>query len=182
MKAKKIRKFYFINPYLFSLLSFSIILVVLVTSYVISICFDVEPGNFMGFLEDQWDILLCILAGPVAIFIVCIVKSYEFWGYVSITETGVTCYAPFKKKLIFDYSEINDIGIDYCWLSVNKQFFIYLSKQKIDSKYWHKINTLPISQNALRIQFTKDVFDSLLEQLPDKLRKTLYRSKTNELD
>lgn len=175
------RRLYLICPYLFQLTLFGTCGILVCTTLIICFLFDPSLCSFVEFLGEKW-LSLVLPLGCLAIYLlVCVNNAYEYFGFVIISDSELTCCAPFKKPLIYKYSNIQEIGIDYAWLSVNKQFWIYFGNDKIPHKYCHRINRLPINQSFARIQFSEDVFDALLERLPHDLQRKLYRSKTGDI-
>lgn len=172
---------YFISPYLCQLTILGMCGLLLCT--VLIAFFLYEPSHYCiaEYIMESWRSLLLPLGSFVAYLLVCINNSYEYFGHILIADSEIICYAPFRKPLHYKYSEIQEIGIDYVWLSINKQFWIYVGIDKIANKYCHRINRLPINQSFLRIQFSEDVYNALLDQLPSDLKKKLYRSKTSEV-
>lgn len=104
-------------------------------------------------------------------------NAYEYCGTVEIREDCLVFKAPFHASIVFCYSEIRDLGIDYGVLSHGKQFWIYFSKEPIDKKYCHRINRLPFSATAMRIQYSSETFDYLVQEIPSKeIVKKLQRA------
>lgn len=175
VKGRKGRKrCYFISPYLFQLTILGTCGILLCTGLTIYFLYDPSLYSFEEFLNVSWPLLIPLLC----YLLVCIINAYEYFGIVIFSGSELTCYAPFKKTLVFQYSAIQEVGIDYVWLSVNKQFWIYVGNDKISHKYCHRINRLPINQDFVRFQFSEDVFNALLERLPHNLQKELYKSRT----
>ena len=70
------------------------------------------------------------------------------------------------------YDEIKYLGIDYD-PSLDGLFWIYFSKEKLDMKYYHKILKLRSSRRTVVIQYSEEVFRSLVHYLPKPLSKRL---------
>lgn len=172
---------YLISPYLCQLTILGMCGILLCTALIIFFLYDQGQYSVVEFLRERWLSLVLPLGSPVVYFLVCINNAYEYFGYVLITDSELICYAPFRKPLVYKYSEIQEIGIDYVWLSVSKQFWIYVGIDKMPNKYCHRINRLPINQSFVRVQFSENVFNALLKRLPHDLQKKLYRSKTMEV-
>ncbi len=180
MKKKRNQRFA-VSPYLFQLIILGMCGVLLCTGLTIYFLHTQSYCSVQDFLSKDWPSVIVVLCPLLVFLTVCICNSYEFFGKILIDDSQVICYAPFRKSLFFEYSEIREIGVDYAWLSVNKQYWIYLSSEKIDKKYWHKINRMPINQIHLRIQFSENVYNTLLQHLPNDLKKSLCRSKTEDV-
>lgn len=178
---KRRKQFFRVSPYLYQLVILGTCGILLCTALTAFFLYTQSHCSILDFLVERGVLLLLPLCPLVVFLTVCIINSCEYFGKVLIDESRIVCYAPFRKALIFKYSEIREIGIDYAWLTVNKQYWIYIGSAKIPNNYCHKINRLPINQNYLRIQFSEDVFSALLQHLPVDLKKALYRSKTLEV-
>lgn len=172
---------YLISPYLCQLTIFGMCGILLCTTLIVFFMYDQSQYSIVAFLRESWSSLVLPLGSLGVYLLVCIYNAYEYFGYILINDCELICYAPFRKPLSYKYSEIQEIGIDYVWLSVSKQFWIYIGTDKMPNKYCHRINRLPINQSYVRVQFSEDIFDDLLKQLPHNLQKRLYRSKTSEV-
>lgn len=173
---------YHISTYLYQLTILGMCGILLCTALIVFFLYDCKQQTIFEYLKDNWLSLLLPLVPLIVYVLVCLNNVYEYFGYVEITDSNLICYAPFSKPLVFNYSDITDIGIDYVWLSVHKQFWIYVGIKKVPDEYCHRINRLPINHSYVRIQFSEEVFAALLNKLPDKLRKRLQRSKTTDIN
>lgn len=86
---------------------------------------------------------LFLIAFPAVILLLLYVVSfhfsYQYFGVLYLTQKGVLLKAPFNRRIYIAYPEIRELGID---VGTTKQFWIYISKQKIPLKYQHRINQL----------------------------------------
>lgn len=106
------------------------------------------------------------------LFFLC--RTYEAFGHMKIQEDSILFRHPFRGKRKLLFSEIKYIGIDYGVISGGvKQFWIYFSKVPIPPKYIHNMNRMALSKQTMRIQYRREVFDSLVYYLPKDLSKRL---------
>ena len=180
MKRKQ-KSWHLISPYVLLLTLFGLGGLLLCACLTVSFLYEQCQYNLMSLLSEYWLVLVMLLSILVVYLLICFHKAYEYWGYITIDDSKLICHAPFRKPLAYWYSEIQEIGIDYGWLSVNKQFWIYLGTERFPIQYCHRIHHLPISSSFVRIQFSEPVFNALLEQLPRELQKKLRRSKTADV-
>ena len=110
--------------------------------------------------------------------LVFIWNGYEYYGIARVKEDCVTLSAPFRKKYVFRYEDIVDIGIDYANNSGIRMWYLYISKDPLPMKYTHRMNRLPYSKRCIRISWDERLYDELCKVLPKDLRKSLERSKT----
>lgn len=178
---KSRKQIYLISPYLCHLMIIGLAGMLLCVVLIVSFLYVQAPLGIVVFLREHWLSLMLSLGLLSVYLVVCIYNAYEYFGYIQITDSELICSAPFRKPLVYKYSEIQEIGIDYVWLSVSKQYWIYCGIDRIPYEYCHKINRLPINQSYIRIQFSEKVFAALLSKLPFDLQKRLFRSKTAEV-
>lgn len=120
-----------------------------------------------------------ILTLALALLIIFVMMGYECFGIVEIYSDKLVFRAVFHKTRIFLLSEICDVGIDYGVISGIKQFWIYFSKEKVDSRYVHNILRLPYSCTTMRVQYSKKVYDALMQDICcDKIRNKLIKSQS----
>lgn len=149
---KRGKRHFRVSPYLFQLIIFGIVGILLCSVLTIFFLFAQSDCSLYDFLTENLLSVGIVLCPLLVFFAVCINNSYEYFGYVEITDSNLICYAPFRKPLVFQYA--------YC----------------------HRINRLPINQSFVRIQFSEEIFNALLKKLPNDLYKRLYRSKTTEIN
>lgn len=152
------RKKFLVSSYLYSLsvLGFvGLILCIFLTVYFLAISCNEHISVFF----KSYSVVFIFLGCLVAVYLlVCAKNAYEFWGAVEVTEEELILSAPLKRSLRFRYADIVDIGMDYGWVTVNRQYWIYVGKKQIPHTYCHRINRLPINQEFIRFQFSEDVF------------------------
>ena len=178
---KKGKTTFAVYPHLHDLIIFAMCGVILCTALCIYFLYESGSDSVDVLFIENWPSLIIVLCPAAVFFAVCIHNGYEYLGKIYIDDSQIICRAPLKKPLYFKYSEIREIGCDYAWLSGERQYWIYLCIDKLPNKYIHKINRMPIGQNQLRIQFSEDVFHTLLAHLPNDLMKSLYRSRPSNV-
>lgn len=105
---------------------------------------------------------------------ITLIIPYEIFGHMKIQGDAVAFFHPFRGKRKLLFSEIKYIGIDYGVISGGvKQFWIYFSKVPIPPKYVHNMNRMALSKQTMRIQYRREVFESLIYYLPKDLSKRL---------
>ena len=170
MKSTKAR-IHLRDPYLFSLSMFAI---TMITCATYAGCFFFKHT----YVEEDY-LLICFIWG--GLYVVCcsgfIIGGYLFLGIFQITATHIVLFAPFRRPICLQYEEITDIGIDFAVVNGSRQFWIYLSKDKLPVKFIHKLNHMPINKDQVKIQYTLRVCNELLKVLPPKLGKRLENSK-----
>lgn len=170
------RKF-LVSPYMFILTT---LFGLLMTGAGIAIGCMIIPiiieMSFSALFNSGWLNAVVILAVIFGTWlIVYYLHAYEYFGVIIVKNSSIALLAPLRKTIEITYSEIRDLGIDYGVLSTTKQFWIFLSKETLSSKYLHQITRCPISSNCIRIQYSKNIYNALLEVLPCNLKKSLCR-------
>ena len=89
-----------------------------------------------------------------------------------LTQEGVLLKAPFKRRIYIPYPEIRELGID---VGTTKQFWIYISKQKIPLKYQHRINQIcsSVRHERIIVPYSDKLLSMLVSKLPQPLGKRL---------
>ncbi len=119
---------------------------------------------------------LFLIAFPAVILLLLYVVSfhfsYQYFGVLYLTQEGVLLKAPFKRRIYIPYPEIRELGID---VGTTKQFWIYISKQKIPLKYQHRINQICSSARHERIivPYSDKLLRMMVSKLPQPLGKQL---------
>ena len=98
--------------------------------------------------------------------------SYQYFGVLYLTQEGVLLKAPFKRRIYIPYPEIRELGID---VGTTKQFWIYISKQKIPLKYQHRINQIcsSVRHERIIVPYSDKLLSMLVSKLPQPLGKRL---------
>jgi len=162
---------FLISPYLFSLAC--MLSAVMILGF--GICFSFFKSSTQGLsltasLQSA-DAFGCALI----LFMMCIVwgamirSGYEFFGTMAIGDNSLIFNAPFRRQVVFLYSDLVDVGIDYGFISKTRQFWIYFSCEAISSQYCHKITRLPFNKTYMRIQYRDNVYHSLQKHMTNKL-------------
>jgi len=102
---------------------------------------------------------------------------FEVFGTVEIIDGGIIFRAPFCKKRVFLYEDMVEFGIDYGWLSVSRQFWIYFAKKPIDPKYRNRINRLKFTKDYMRFQYSKKMYDLVYAAAPKDIKKKWERKQ-----
>lgn len=113
------------------------------------------------------------------LFAVLLHNGYEYFGIMEVLPDRLVFRAPMRKARVFCYTEIADIGIDYGVISGIRHFYIFIGKVKISPNFTHRITRLRFSNETMRIQYRRKVFDALLEVLPQEaLGKKLSKNES----
>lgn len=168
---------FLVSPYMFILTTlFGLLMVgahIAIGCMIVPIIMKMSLGVLFN---SGWLLVIVLLVVIFLSFLIAYyLHSYEYFGVLIIQNTSIILLAPLRKTIEIKYSEIRDLGIDYSVLSNTKQFWIFLSKENISSKYLHQIARCPISSNCIRIQYSKRVYNALLEVLPCDFKKSLCR-------
>lgn len=176
----KLRNVYLISPYIFSLAVTFWVLVLLADSIMLTCCLQRMQCMKMSEAIISSEALVICFATAVTVFllVIFIKNSYEYFGFVEIHTDRVVFRTLFRKSREFLYMDLKDIGIDYGTLSLgHKQFWIYLSKEKIPTKFYHNVLRMPFSPDMMRIQYRKELYQALIDNMPyDNCGKKLCRS------
>lgn len=113
----------------------------------------------------------------LVILTVYFVGRFEFFGTVEIVENGFIFRAPLCKKRVFLYEDLMEFGIDYGWLSVSRQFWIYFAKKPIDPKYRNRINRLKFTKDYMRFQYSKEMYERVYAAAPKEFKKKWERQQ-----
>ena len=175
MNAIFSKKTLLVSPYLFTLLLAFLMLIsgggVYLFISLLPVITDLQILLNGGGLA----VVALLLSAYAAIIIVCVVHSYEYFGTVILYDNYLELKAPFRKTIRINYGQIVDVGIDYVWLSISKQFWIYISTIAVQPLYVHRINRVPYSSTTIRIQYRPSAYKVLLKTMPQKLNKKLDR-------
>ena len=173
------KKRYIINPYVHALSIFGLI------AMLVSACLLTyfRVGEHFGrglttIIREGWDTFLILIVLFGSCFIGTILDSFSFWGIVVFNSIYLEAKAPLRRTIKIDYSEVRDIGIDFGVINYSRQFWIYISKTRIDPRYLRAIHQLPINKNTIKIQYSQEVFDVLLHVLPPHLKNQLEKAKS----
>lgn len=105
-------------------------------------------------------------------------ECYSLLGCYFLYADKITIVAPLRKRITLYYNEIKSIGIDYSVINGQPQFWVYMSKGEIPKKYWNSITKLPFTSETIRVQYSQNLFDSLIHMLPKKVAKELQKADT----
>lgn len=165
------KKTFFMSPYLLFLSLICIVAVTLMTLRV-TIPIIADYGYDYGNATVRGVLLVMIIPDLLLFFL--LFRTYEAFGHMKIQENAVVFSHPFRGKRKLLFSEIKYVGIDYGVISGGvKQFWIYFSKVPIPPKYVHNMNRMALSKQTMRIQYRREVFESLIYYLPKDLSKRL---------
>ena len=165
MKDSSISKYH-----LFSGVSVMVIAYLTLTTVVLYLkCFKLYVPDFLDALRTQGmsanmysDLFLIVFPAV----------SYQYFGVLYLMQEGVLLKAPFKRRIYIPYLEIRELDID---VGTTKQFWIYISKQKIPLRYQHRINQICSSARHERIivPYSDKLLSMLVSKLPQPLGKRL---------
>lgn len=122
--------------------------------------------------SDSFQIVIIYSVILLLLYVVTLHFSYQYFGVLYLTQEGVGLKAPFKRRIYIPYPEIRELGID---VGTTKQFWIYISKQKIPLKYQHRINQICSSARRERIivPYSDKLLRMLVSKFPQPLGKRL---------
>ena len=170
---------YRISPYLFSLSVFGLIcMIVCCCLFVYFVFWPLREQNLYDTVCEYLPCILFMFSILGLYFAGCILESYCLWGTYQLSKSEIILRAPLRKSIRLAYADIKYIGIDYCIVNGQYQFWIYASSVHIPIKCCGKINKLPISADTIRVQYMDHTFSTLLTILPPELKKELEKGKT----
>lgn len=171
---------YRISPYTSSLTLIFWSLVLFTDGLMVKFCLDATHG--MSLTEAAgtgiFQGVLLILGITAVLLGIFLRNGYEYFGTVQISRDRLVFRAILRQPVELLYDELHEVGIDYGFLSLeHRQFWIYFSKVPVENRYTHNILRLPFSRNAMRIQYRPEVYEALLQTMPEgKIKKQLLRS------
>lgn len=177
MKDSSISKYH-----LFSGVSVMVIAYLTLTTVVLYLkCFKLYVPDFLDALRTQGmsanmysDLFLIVFPAVILLllYVVSFHFSYQYFGVLYLTQEGVLLKAPFKRRIYIPYPEIRELGID---VGTTKQFWIYISKQKIPLKYQHRINQIcsSVRHERIIVPYSDKLLNMLVSKLPQPLGKRL---------
>jgi len=144
-------------------------------------CFKLYVPDFLDALRTQGmsanmysDLFLIVFPAVILLllYVVSFHFSYQYFGVLYLTQEGVLLKAPFKRRIYIPYPEIRELGID---VGTTKQFWIYISKQKIPLKYQHRINQIcsSVRHERIIVPYSDKLLSMLVSKLPQPLGKRL---------
>ena len=182
MKDSSISKYH-----LFSGVSVMVIAYLTLTTVVLYLkCFKLYVPDFLDALRTQGmsanmysDLFLIVFPAVILLllYVVSFHFSYQYFGVLYLTQEGVLLKAPFKRRIYIPYPEIRELGID---VGTTKQFWIYISKQKIPLKYQHRINQIcsSVRHERIIVPYSDKLLSMLVSKLPQPLGKRLNHTTT----
>lgn len=169
------RKIHCISSYMMVLSSVFFVMIIPALSYIIWFFFQEDRMEGIG--DPVWVVAVTMFIGClVALVFIYIINGYEYWGLWKIENDGIRFFSLIRPGFLMNYADIQHVGIDYWNANGTRQFWIYFSKNKIDSKYLHRINRLPFTREHMRIQFSEEAYGELLKSLPADKAKQLNRA------
>lgn len=131
--------------------------------------------------REMWEravFAVCMLSPMVIYFVVFVIEAYLFWGKYRLEQDAVVLRAFLRKEIRMAYADIRYIGSGYIVVNGGYQFWIYISKQPVDTSCLKgRVNKLPISEETIRIQYRPEVVKELMDVLPPDLREKLEESE-----
>ena len=154
-----------INPYLFSLILFGIIVI---TAVLLYLGYRWYNEIYITGKTAQRSVLIIgtivALSFVAAFFVLLFTEPFDAFGRITFYEDELMVKAPFRKTITLRYSDIQYIQIDYHTLSVSRQFWVILGKEPMPDKYRHQVVKLRFSQQIIRIPYCQKV-DSFLDHI-----------------
>ena len=167
---------FLVSPYLFALILTAMLLLGVATALFLWFVCGPNPVVAAGWERAA---AIALFLGLDAVFLIAVLlNDYEMLGWVTIDRDAIRLHAPFHRIITLLYTDAAYVGMDYCTLSVNKQFWIVLSKEPILDCYRHRINRLKQSKDCIRIQYSSKVFEALSKVMPKPQYKQLQRCLT----
>lgn len=166
-------KKYIISTYNFSLACVFLTLVMIGEGLVVYFALTLPKES--GIMNAFYFCTACFLLLLTAL----LHNGYEYFGVMEILSDRLEFRAPMRKTIVFCFEEIADIGIDYGVISGMRHFYIFIGKSKISPDFTHRITRLRFSDETMRIQYRRIIFDTLLEVLPQEtLGKKLSKNES----
>ncbi len=166
-EQKKYR--FLVYPYVF-------IGMVIITAFFV--VFGVWVLTDKRIIGDRLFLISFVSAIELFFFITVVCNSRLWFGWYTITDESISLHAPFRRTLTLRYADVQYVGVGRNWLSVNYAYWIYLSRNPVPAEHLEDMRKFRLTQHALRIAYSKKIFDALLNCLPKHHARQLERSKT----
>lgn len=112
-------------------------------------------------------------AGCVGCFIWSLISCSR---YIVLEEDRLLCKALFRKTIVLEYSKCN-VGMDYSYNTSAAYWWIYFSigpLPKYNPKIpINRINSVKYSDSLVKIMYSDEVYEALLEVLPKRQKTAL---------
>ena len=167
MSNGKIKSRYLTNPYLFSLNLLAVIVVSVPYLYFIS--------QIICSYED-WRVPAVLIGFYLPCILLSFFNAYNYYGWITFYASHLVLRAPLRKPIRMRYDEIAYIQIDYNTLSVSRQFWVILGREPMPSQYVHQVHRMPFSENLIRIQYSRQLDQSLRHYLSGAQYKCYCRA------
>lgn len=151
------------------------------------------PASYMFMLIAIHESLECFLQDPgalqltlllLSLYIVLLVTlfaiRYQWAAIAEICADNIVFHALFTRR-IFHYRDIHYIGIDFGLLNGKKQFWIYFSIDPVPLAYYHNILKAKPSKTYMRVQYSTEVYNFLIENTPIGISQQLRKSYSTVL-
>ena len=168
-KKHKKHKYHIMSPYVFTLSMGMIILSTVMVIIYIIMCF-LEAYNPNG-PDECWKFIAFL---EILLYLTVILDGHELIAYFKIEENQLALYSPGLKTWRLDLTTCTDIGIDYGTISGGiKQYWFYFSVGHVPKKYFHRINRLKYSKTCIRIAYSDEHYNTILENTSGTVRRKL---------
>ncbi len=120
--------------------------------------------NFICFVDGLmllWWALIFFIAGDQCL------------GTVEVIENGLIFYAPFRKKRVFLYDELEEFGMDYSWTQGSKTHRLYFCKTPFDPKWRHNILRMSCTKDHMLMAYNETIYRELYDNAPPKVKKRM---------
>lgn len=166
-----------INPYLYHL---SLFLLLLLVTYCVLLCHTAyfSPSKiFESFRESiaHSDFILFLLGLAVPMVLILLGLWLERYEIFSILKIKGECLELRNLWSVYQlhFEDIRAVGIDYDIVGGKKEFWIYFSCAPISMKYYHQIKRLKFTKETFRVKYSRNTLESLLYYMPPKLSREL---------
>lgn len=175
MHKREHKKTFLVDSYLFGLSTMMTILIVYAFMHTMYLMvYHPVSGGVLAQLITA----LLIVGLYITLFLALYVQSYSIWGYVRFFADRFLLSAPLRRKIVFFYSDIHHISIDYSLEAKEKVIWVVLSKSPIDTKYIHRVNRMPLNSNQVRILYSPELDSVLTRNLPKSTLKQYCRCRS----
>ena len=173
----KKKTWFIMNPYMMFL---AIGFLTMLTAASMYITYLVTDGFMLPFIqvvadENSLGAIAFFYSLTLITAILFCANGFEYFGIVNIKDTGIVFHALFHRKRVFLYKDLQEFGIDYGWLTIDKKYWIYFCKIPLGSKYRHRINRMPFKKYYMRIEYTEKVYQALYDAAPKEIKKQWER-------
>ena len=158
------KNFYFVYPYMISLLTFGAILF--------------TAAGVIAYLSTRyWPFL--ILYPSIFLFILFVewLEDYKMLGWVTLDDDAISLHAPLRRTLTMRWEDVRHAGFGGSSTEVVAFDWVYLRTEPLPLRYQHRMHRLPCTPKSIRFQYREDLFQAILPHLHKQPRAMLQAGK-----